>query len=290
MMAHGFWLGLLGAAAALTVGLLLYWQLVIAEGALIGQWLVTLLYDLTARQYDGIKQFDAEMEAIFLGRPIVEMLRHTPAPLVLDIGTGTGRLPLALLEQPGFQGRVIGVDASRRMIEIAAQKAAAYGDRLTLIWREGDRLPFPDGAFDCVTCLEMLEFTRSPQRQIAEAARVLRPGGLLVVTRRRGPDARLMPGKTHSAAAFTALLEGMGFRDVTRRMWQVDYDLHLAWQGGPPTPPGPRGLLEVLRCPRCDQIDWQLSPDRLGCAACGAHYAVRRGVIHMPHRGRTPLP
>ncbi len=280
-MAHGFWLGVLGALAFLAVGLLLYWQIVIAEGALIGQWLVTLLYDLTARQYDGIKQFDAEMEAVFLGRPIVGALRHIPAPLVLDIGTGTGRLPLALLEQPVFQGRVVGVDASRRMIEIAAQKGAPYGDRLTLIWREGDRLPFTDGAFDCVTCLEMLEFTRSPERQIAEAARVLRPDGLLVITRRRGRDARLMPGKTHSAAAFTTLLEGAGFHDVTRQRWQVDYDLYLAWRDGPPTPPGPRALEEMLRCPRCGEIDWQRSAERLTCETCGTYYAIARGVIHM---------
>src|SRR5512139_1803074 len=90
-----------GVAAAAAIA---YWQLVIAEGAYLGQPLVTWLYDLTAKRYDGIKQFDRFFETRYLGRPIAAELRGIRAPLVLDIATGSGRLPITLLEQPTFQG------------------------------------------------------------------------------------------------------------------------------------------------------------------------------------------
>src|SRR5574341_148025 len=151
---------LIGAAVvALTaVGAAAYWQLVIAEGAHLGQWVVTALYDLTARRYDAIKQFNPEIEARYLGRPIVSALRGQPAAQVLDIATGTARLPLALLEQPGFQGKIVGVDDSFRMLAVAASKTREHHDRLRLIWVDAVSLPFPDDSVDVVTCLEMLEF------------------------------------------------------------------------------------------------------------------------------------
>src|SRR5512139_258992 len=123
------WLGwLIGLAGFLILAVVAYWQLVIAEGTYLGQWAVTWLYDLAAGHYDGIKQFDADMEAIFLGRPLAAALRDVPAPLVLDIGTGTARLPLALLAQPSFQGKIVGLDDSRHMLRVAATKTSGYGN------------------------------------------------------------------------------------------------------------------------------------------------------------------
>jgi hypothetical protein len=103
---NSFILKLILIGSGLTIfAALAYWQLIIAEGAYLGQQVVTLLYDLTAQRYDAIKRFSPDMEALFLGEPLTQVLRHVEEPLVLDIATGTGRLPIALLTQRSFRGR-----------------------------------------------------------------------------------------------------------------------------------------------------------------------------------------
>jgi ubiquinone/menaquinone biosynthesis C-methylase UbiE len=271
---------LLTATGVILVGVVAYWQLVIAEGTYLGQRVVTWLYDLTARRYDDIKRYDRRMEDRFLGRPLAAALRYQPAPLVLDVATGTARLPLTLLDQPTFQGRIVGVDASRRMLVVAAQKIGDQAHRIDLVWKDAACLPFPDGSFDAVTCLEMLEFTPNPERQLAEMIRVLRPGGLLLTSRRKGFDARLMPGKTHSREAFIALLERLGMFDITIVHWQADYELVWAIREGR-GPGGVRPLPEILRCPKCSAVGFVHHRDHVQCNHCGAAYPICRGVLEL---------
>ncbi len=278
---------LLLAVGVLLIGVLAYWQLVIAEGSYLGQGVVTCLYDLTAERYDAIKGFDPEMESVFLARPLITALASDPEPMVLDVGTGTARLPLALLGQPSFGGSIIGVDASHGMLRIAASKTREYADRLSLIWRDARKLTFPDATFDAVTCLEMIEFTPKPEGQLAEAVRVLRPGGLLLTTRRRGLDAKLMPGRTHSREAFTELLEQLGLIHVEIKPWQVDYDLVWGFREGW-AQRYKRSLLEILCCPCCAAIAFEEilvsvsnCSTELECKHCGAVYPVRQGVIEL---------
>ncbi len=275
----------LGLALA---AVLAYWQIGVAEGAYLGQRIVTWLYDLTAQKYDMIKQYDVEMEAVFLGRPLAEALRAVPRPLVLDVGTGTGRLPLALFAQPGFRGQAIGIDASRRMLAIAADKLRGDAHRLLLVWRDAARLPFADGTFDAVSCLEMVEFTPDPGAQLAEVIRVLRPGGILLTTRRRGINARLMPGKTHSPAALRKLLGQLGIAHVEIMPWQVEYDLVWGLRAGRLTPEPSLHPLLALRCPCCEASDWEEDATSLACCTCRAVYLVRGGVVEMPHQ-RQPV-
>jgi ubiquinone/menaquinone biosynthesis C-methylase UbiE len=269
---------LLGLASISILCLLAYWQLVIAEGTYLGQRIVTWLYDLVAHRYDDIKQFDTDMEAIFLGRPLAEALRDIPAPLVCDIGTGTARLPLALLAQPAFQGRIVGLDDSRRMLDMAISKTNGYGERLALIWRDTSHLPFPDGVFDAVTCMEMLEFTPSPQKQIAEAVRVLRPGGTLLTTRRRGPDARMMPGKTFTREQTSIMLGELGIIDMRIEAWQVDYDLVWGRREGFAASKT-SNIMDVLLCPRCGTPTLTLDDTVLQCERCSTLYPVQDGII-----------
>lgn len=269
-----------GLLSLVILGIVAYWQLVIAEGTYLGQWVVTRLYDLAANHYDGIKQFDADMEAIFLGRPLAAALRDIPAPLVCDIGTGTARLPLALLAQPTFQGKIVGLDDSRRMLKIAARKTGGYGNRLALIWHDTTRLPFADGVFDAVTCLEMLEFTPDPHKQLAEAIRVLRPGCVLLTTQRKGFDACMMPGKVFTPGQMMDLLERLGIIDVHILAWQVDYDLVWGRRDGSAAA-GARAALEVLQCPRCDAPTFAEDNQVIRCEQCSALYPIRDGIIEL---------
>ncbi len=240
--------------AAIAVGVLaalLYWQLIIAEGAYLGRRVVTLLYDWSAHVYDRIKHFDSRYEQYFLARPITSALFSFPNPLVLDVATGTARLPRALFAEMGFRGQIVGLDLSRKMLEQAVEKTAPWADRITLIWDDASRLPFPADTFEAVACLEALEFMPDPDQVLAEMVRVLRPGGLLLTTNRIGKEARLMPGRTLSAEALEEKLQALTLEMVKIRVWQEDYDLVWALKPGICTPLGVRQVTALLRCPEC---------------------------------------
>ncbi len=273
-------LGLIGL-----IGVALAWYLlVITEGVYLGRRVVVWLYDLYAGRYDAIKGFDPETEARYLGRYVLPALEDVRAALVLDVATGTGRLPLLLMETPTFNGYVWGLDLSRRMLRTAAHKLASYARRVRLLWHAAECLPFPDNTFDMVTCLEALEFFEDQRAALAEMVRALKPGGALVTTRRRGRDARLMPGKALSEPALAMLLEGLSLEGVEFWAWQVDYDIVLAWKPGVPGRGmgGVRPLVEALRCPACSASAMAEGEGALTCAACGARYPIGAdGVIEL---------
>lgn len=209
-------------------GAVVYWLVVITEGLYLGPRVVTWLYDRTAHNYDAIKQFDAEAERLFVIRPLRQALARHPAPLVLDVATGTGRLPHFLLQEPTFHGRIIGLDASWPMLALAAEKLRPYRRRVTLVQQSAASLPLAPQSCDAVTCLEALEFFPDDMAALREMVRALRPGGALVVTRRRGWEARLFLGRYRSRETFAALLTTLGLVNVRIQPWQVDYDLVLA--------------------------------------------------------------
>jgi len=99
---------------------------------------------------------------------------------LLDIGTGTGRL-LELLAPRATSA--IGIDASREMLALARARLTERGLGGHCAVRQGDlyRLPFPDAAFDAVTLQMVLHYLEDPAAALAEAARVLRPEGTLVI-------------------------------------------------------------------------------------------------------------
>lgn len=207
--------------------LVLHWLIIRTEGVFLGRRVVVWLYDLTAERYDGIKQFDPDTESAFVTWPLRRRLKGWPAPLVLDVGTGTGRLPYFLLNEPDFHGRLIGLDASARMLAQARVKLAPFGDRAMLVRQSAQELPFGDDSFAAVTCLETLEFLPDDAAALAEMVRVLRPGGVLLLTRRQGPDAPFFLGRTRGPDEFRTLLSSLGLTDIDLRPWQVEYE--LAW-------------------------------------------------------------
>ena len=216
------WIGL--ALLTAVLGLLLYWLLIVTEGLYLGRRVVVWLYDITAHKYDGIKEFDPDAEQFFLIRPLVVRLRPIPNPLVLDVATGTGRLPYFLLEEPTFNGRIVGLDASGKMLRLAGGKLRPYGHRVSLVQQVAAPLPFPSNQFDLVTCLEALEFFPSDTAALREMVRVLRPGGTLLVTRRKGPEGKAFIGRYRTVAQFEALLTELGLEAVHTNPWQLDYD------------------------------------------------------------------
>jgi ubiquinone/menaquinone biosynthesis C-methylase UbiE len=274
------WWGIGLAAAGLAVLLaLVYWQMIIAEGTYLGARMVAWTYDIVASRYDAIKQFKPQNESWFVAAPLLRELIGVEHPLVLDVATGTGRLPLALLRER-FRGQIVALDFSRGMLRQAKRKLAAYSDQVSLLWQDASDLPFSDGAFDAVTCLESLEFMPNPREALAEMVRVLAPGGVLFVTNRVGHEARLLPGRAIPRPEFERVLAGQPLSDYRVQRWQVNYDQAIARKAGQRVVGGRQGtdLASLLRCPACGG-----SVGRGGmaysCQDCRATYPIREGMV-----------
>lgn len=98
---------------------------------------------------------------------------------LLDIGTGTGRL-LELLAPRVCQA--LGVDASKGMLALARARLGRAGlSHCAVRLADMYRLPLPDAAFDVAVLQMVLHYAEDPAAVLAEAARVLRPGGALIV-------------------------------------------------------------------------------------------------------------
>jgi ArsR family transcriptional regulator len=162
-------------------------------------------------------------------RPHEAALRHafdealgTAAPLgdLLDVGAGSG-LVLRLL---GPRARhAVGLDATRAMRVLARTRLQEAGlARCTV--RAGDMhaLPFPDLSFDVVVLDEVLTLTNRPARVLAEAVRVLRPLGRLLILDRILPAVRRLPEGVSREVLFdnqlNTLLRGLGLK-LTQRSW-----------------------------------------------------------------------
>jgi ubiquinone/menaquinone biosynthesis C-methylase UbiE len=107
-------------------------------------------------------------------------LARRPAPVrVLDVGCGTGYL-LGVLAAHAPQAEILaGIDASPQMI--GAARGAATDDRLRFVVGTAERLPWPDASFDLVVSTTSFDHWASQQQGLAECARVLVPGGWLVL-------------------------------------------------------------------------------------------------------------
>lgn len=102
-----------------------------------------------------------------------------PFDMVIDFGTGTGRM-LALFA--GKSRRVEGIDLSHQMLTVARSKLQEAGAGNASV-RHGDATasPYPDACANLVIIHQVLHFLDDPARALVEAARVLKPGGRLVI-------------------------------------------------------------------------------------------------------------
>jgi SAM-dependent methyltransferase len=141
-----------------------------------------------------------------------------PAMDVADIGCGEGYLTLEIARWARF---VTGVDRSDDVLERAKALAERRG-ATNVAWKKGDlaRLPLRDEAIDLAVFAQSLRYASDPERPIAEASRVLRPGGRILILDLREHDqawVRTRYGDQHTgfaAGALEALLQGAGFRGI----------------------------------------------------------------------------
>jgi len=213
-------------AAVLTVILLaLLWLLIVAEGSYLGSRAVVFLYDRAAGVYDTVKTRGARHDRRRLALPLARTLSNVTHPLVLDVATGTGRVPLLLADGPFFNGRIVGLDLSANMLGQAKQRTRESRDIISLTHQDALFLSFADHTFDAVSCLEGLELFPRPERALQEMVRVLRPGGVLLISNRVGWQAKLLPGRTYDASRLRAILHSLSLEEIRMERWQRSYDL-----------------------------------------------------------------
>ena len=131
-------------------------------------------FSATAADWEGVRRelYGSRVELL----PLLALLE--PSWVVGDLGCGTGQVARSLAP---FVKRLIGVDASAAMIQAA--QARTNGNRnIDLRIGELEQLPISDAELDAALLFLVLHYVVDPARALAEAGRVLKPGGTLVIT------------------------------------------------------------------------------------------------------------
>jgi ubiquinone/menaquinone biosynthesis C-methylase UbiE len=102
---------------------------------------------------------------------------------VLDLGCGTGVVTRAIAARDRFSGTVTGIDQSPEFLAAAERLAAdaGVGDRVEFVVGDAHELDLPAASFDAAVGHTLISHVRDPLAVLAEAARVIRPGGVVVV-------------------------------------------------------------------------------------------------------------
>ena len=201
------------------------------------------LYELRAEQQyaDAAPLPDPRLDRKFAR--ICELVRsRLPCESFLDAGCGDGRYLASLAAE--LPPRRAGVDIAERILETARQRVDADLRQGTL-----EAIPFGDAEFDVVLCSQVIEHVLDPDAAVAELARVLRPGGTLVIStdnernyvtkainaprsavvralRLRGARGRIeSPATAYTPARFRSLLERGGFAVELLETFRF----HLMW-------------------------------------------------------------
>ena len=172
-------------------------------------------FEAHAATWDSIRSLHAAEEEI--ERAIADLLSDRPIGALLDVGTGTGRM-LELFAPKAESA--IGIDRSSEMLRLARVKLEEAGISGASL-RQGDMyaLPLGDRCADSIILHQVLHYAQQPGAAIAEAARVLAPGGrLLVIDFAQHDRAELKEQDAHLR---------LGFADDAMRDWFAAAGLEL---------------------------------------------------------------
>jgi ubiquinone/menaquinone biosynthesis C-methylase UbiE len=188
---------------------------------------VNAYFDSAAGYWDRVYRGDSLQAVIYRQRQaaVLDYVQASELPAdsrVLEVGCGAGHLAMELAER-GL--RVAGVDASPAMVDATARHAQERGlaERVTVAVADAHALPFEPGDFELVVAVGLIPWLHAPETAVAEMARVLRPGGKLVLTADNRArlvnftDPRLMPSLA------TRRLAQLGARRRRQPVSRLDY-------------------------------------------------------------------
>jgi len=127
------------------------------------------------------------LEAVYLTadlvaqrRTVLTLLAAQPGERIVDVGCGPGLLAADLAAAVGPGGEVLALDVSESMVAMASRRCAG-STHVRTGQAHANALPAPDGASDAVVCTQVLEYVPDVAGALREFARVLRPGGRLLL-------------------------------------------------------------------------------------------------------------
>jgi len=140
---------------------------------------------------------------------------------ILDAGCGNGRYSRFLLAEADADASITGFDYSQQMLQRARKRL--QNNRVTQVAADLTRLPFPDTCFDAIVCGWVLEHLPDPRPGLRELARVMRPGGklLLLATEDTFTGAlcsRLWHCRTYNRQELRRIAEECGLQWI-RELW-----------------------------------------------------------------------
>jgi demethylmenaquinone methyltransferase/2-methoxy-6-polyprenyl-1,4-benzoquinol methylase len=151
---------------------------------------VRAMFDRIAGVYDVMNQVMSAGMHHAWRRRAADMAGAGPGDRVLDVATGTGDLAIELAGRVAPGGEVIGSDFSERMLELAREKAP----EITFEWGDALSLDHPDDSFDAATVGFGARNFADLARGLSEMARVVRPGGRVVVLEFARPRTPVLGG------------------------------------------------------------------------------------------------
>lgn len=203
---------LVGVAAVLYV-------VIVGDGTYFGRRFVRFLYDRLASRWS----YPTNPRHRLIDREdllplLLPLVAGDARARVLDVATGTGRVPGLLEDEASFIGTVFGCDLSSGMLARAVDgcsRSGPAGPGPSWIQAAAECLPFAAESFSAVTCVEALMNFGRPRRALAEMARVTVGGGHVIVTKRSDGLARLLPGKDFTRRRLARALETEGFSGIS---------------------------------------------------------------------------
>jgi len=162
------------------------------------------LYDIfndIPPRYDRINFiFTMGMDKKWRRKAVRECLANNPQR-ILDLGCGTGDLSLEIAAQTKSPIEITGVDFSRPMLDLAAEKARLRGLNVKYVEGDASKLPFPDNYFDSIGiafAFRNMTFNNShAAKHISEVIRILRPGGRFIIVESSQPKNRFIKAVDH---------------------------------------------------------------------------------------------
>jgi demethylmenaquinone methyltransferase/2-methoxy-6-polyprenyl-1,4-benzoquinol methylase len=169
-----------------------------------------------------------------------------PGGRALDVACGTGDLAIELARRVGPDGAVVGSDFSEAMLEQAGRKSAA----VEWEWANALELPYPDGGFDAATVGFGARNFSDLDRGLAEMARVVRPGGRVVVLEITTPQRP--PLSTFFAIWFDRVVPALG-------RLAGDPDAYAYLPSSVKRFPAPEALAARMAAAGLDDVRWILT-------------------------------
>lgn len=147
------------------------------------------MFSSIAPRYDLLNTLLSLNRDRYWRRFAVERSGLKPGGSAIDVATGTGELAIELAKAVGPEGRVVGVDFCREMLDIAEEKCE--GLCIELAEGNAQKLPYPDNEFDLATIGFALRNVEDIEKTLKEMARVVKPGGRVISLEFTQPDNRL---------------------------------------------------------------------------------------------------